>query len=174
MSAKIKLCLYQHLRNSIPSLTGRSGKIYGRAHFNEREMRHETPEFDLEEYQTIIQPDLVKFPSTLRWWPVVTVEAGSDAEKKLKEELAAAKARIAELEAAAKTGDPFAGFPLAGLPVQPESAPASAEKSLADLGYRELRAKCKEQKIAVTATTTKEEMIALLSAPEPEEATLEV
>lgn len=174
MSAKITLCLYGTPRNAMPSLQGRSGKTYARAHFNEKEMRHETQEFDMEEWRTAIFPDIVKFPSTLRWWPIVAVEADSEEVTRLKADLAEALANIATLKTEFAKEQGASGVTILegandgeiGSPV-----PTGAGRPLPDLKHRELRAKAKARGISIANNPTKDELIALLSDPlEPEPA----
>lgn len=170
MSAKIKLVTYGTARNVMPSLQGRSGRVYDRAHFTEKDMRHQTAEFDLDEFQTTILPDIAKHPNVIKWWPVVTVAESGDDVKRLKEELAAAKAEIARLkseQANTRTPDAFTGLVDAAGSNEPA---AQAARPLSELGHRELRAMLKERGIPLIGNPNKDDMIALLSAPKPEAA----
>ena len=170
MSAKIKLVTYGTARNVMPSLQGRSGRVYDRAHFTEKDMRHQTAEFDLDEFQTTILPDIAKHPNVIKWWPVVTVAESGDDVKRLTEELAAAKAEIARLkseQANTRTPDAFTGLVDAAGSNEPA---AQAARPLSELGHRELRAMLKERGIPLIGNPNKDDMIALLSAPKPEAA----
>lgn len=177
MSAKIKLVTYGTARNVMPSLQGRSGRVYDRAHFTEKDMRHQTAEFDLDEFQNTILPDIAKHPNVIKWWPVVTVAESGDDVKRLTEELAAANAEIARLKSEiarlkseqtnTRTPDAFTGLVDAAGSNEPA---AQAARPLAELGHRELRAMMKERGIPLIGNPNKDDMIALLSAPKPEAA----
>jgi hypothetical protein len=170
MSAKIKLVTYGTARNVMPSLQGRSGRVYDRAHFNEKDMRHQTAEFDLDEFQNTILPDIAKHPNVIKWWPVVTVAESGDDVKRLTEELAAAKAEIARLKSEqtnTRTPDAFTGLVNATGANEPA---AQAARPLTELAHRELRAMMKERGIPLIGNPNKDDMIALLSAPKPDAA----
>lgn len=177
MSAKIKLVTYGTARNVMPSLQGRSGRVYDRAHFHEKDMRHQTAEFDLDEFQNTILPDIAKHPNVIKWWPVVAVAESGDDVKRLTEELAAAKAEIARLKSEiarlkseqtnTRTPDAFTGLVNATGANEPA---AQAARPLTELGHRELRAMMKERGIPLIGNPNKDDMIALLSAPKPDAA----
>lgn len=170
MSAKIKLVTYGIARNVMPSLQGRSGRVYNRAHFNEKDMRHQTAEFDLDEFQNTILPDIAKHPNVIKWWPVVTVAESGDDVKRLTEELAAAKAEIARLKSEqtnTRPPDAFTGLVNATGANEPA---AQAARPLTELAHRELRAMMKERGIPLIGNPNKDDMIALLSAPKPDAA----
>jgi len=170
MSAKIKLVTYGTARNIMPSLQGRSGRVYDRAHFNEKDMRHQTAEFDLDEFQNTILPDIAKHPNKMQWWQITDIGEPSEEVKRLTEELAAAKAEIARLKSEqtnTRTPDAFTGLVNATGANEPA---AQAARPLAELGHRELRAMMKERGIPLIGNPNKDDMIALLSAPKPDAA----
>jgi hypothetical protein len=174
--AKIILYLKGCARNSFQKLQGRSGFIYDVAHFKDATQRHETKEFDLEDFQNRILPDIEKFPSTLRWWPCVTVETEDEEVTRLKAELVTAHDRITELETTTSQpapADPFAELTGHPAPVGADGVIGPPGIPLTDMKYRQLRELCKERNIAVTGSTTKEEMITMLSAPTEPVATSE-
>lgn len=170
MSAKIKLVTYGTARNVMPSLQGRSGRVYDRAHFNEKDMRHQTAEFDLDEFQDTILPDIAKHPNKMQWWQITDIGEPSEEVKRLTEELAAANAEIARLKSEqtnTRTPDAFTGLVNATGANEPA---AQAARPLTDLGHRELRAMMKERGIPLIGNPNKDDMIALLSTPKPEVA----
>jgi hypothetical protein len=177
MSAKIKLVTYGTARNIMPSLQGRSGRVYDRAHFNEKDMRHQTAEFDLDEFQNTILPDIAKHPNKMQWWQITDIGEPSDDVKRLTEELSAAKSENARLKAEiarlkseqtnTRTPDAFTGLVNATGANEPA---AQAARPLTELAHRELRAMMKERGIPLIGNPNKDDMIALLSAPKPDAA----
>lgn len=177
MSAKIKLVTYGIARNVMPSLQGRSGRVYNRAHFNEKDMRHQTAEFDLDEFQNTILPDIAKHPNKMQWWQITDIGEPSEDVKRLTEELSAAKAEIARLKSEiarlkseqtnTRTPDAFTGLVNATGANEPA---AQAARPMTELGHRELRAMMKERGIPLIGNPNKDDMIALLSAPKPDAA----
>ena len=164
MKIQITLCLYHSPRPSMPSLQGRSGKIYCRAVYNEKMQRHETPPFDLDEWHNTILPDISKLTGRElpQWLPavVVTESAAGEDTARLEGELAAAHAEIKRLAVAETPLAPVvrAEDPFSTLPTNPGS--------LAPKVVRELRAMCKERGITIPTSATKDDLLRMLETPE--------
>lgn len=172
MNIQIILCLYHSPRPSMPSLQGRSGKIYCRAVYNEKMQRHETPPFDLDEWHNTILPDISKLTGRElpQWLPAVvaTEPAAGEDTARLEGELAAAHAEIKRLtgtELKGATERPPARTLVDTFGSLPEPSPVELG-SLAPKGVRELRAMCKERGITIPTSATKDDLLRMLETPE--------
>ena len=149
----------------MPSLKGRSGKEYSRAPWRNETARHETQPFDLDYYHGTILPDIEKMAGLglERWIGVVTIADESEEIQRLTAELAAANARIAELQSVALTApEPI---PVSGTAFGDSTGTAAISPNAAPqveaMNYRELRAFVLSQGDRVPSGISKEKLLEL-------------